>query len=408
MNISENKPKKLALNLLGHADIRLNGASIEGNFQNKVLALLAYLATTNRPHTREHLIGIFWPDIAQDTVRSNMRGALYRLRLSLGNQDFLQTSRETVRLDPESFRLDVAEFLCPMDADISCEKMESRVGLYRGPFLEGMLLEGYPDFEDWLMQKREACHRQALALLKRLIALHEKNGDIGKALGHASRFLELEPWDEDAHRKMMSLLAQDGQQIAALAQYESCREALQDELGTSPEAQTTALFERIKAGKLAPEVAKPNPFSFFGQNISEALNKPLNILIVDDHLLFRAGLCLMLGELGPDVTTFESTSCEEALALPEPEQGFDIVLLDIKFPGMSGLDGLVHFKTRFPATPVVLFSGYEDMHTIQTCYLRGASGYLTKAMDAHAIVAAIEKILTGDVAFPFGFVGSAS
>jgi len=57
-------------------------------------------------------------------------------------------------------------------------------------------------------------------------------------------------------------------------------------------------------------------------------------------------------------------------------------MLDINFPGMSGVDGLVLFQNRYPAAPVVLFSSDEDMNLIRTCHRRGARGYLSKAMGA--------------------------
>lgn len=398
-------PSNLTINLLGHAEIRLDGASIKEKFQNKVLALLVYLATERPPQTREHLIELFWSDIEPELARSNLRVALYRLRQSLGDDRYLHTTRESLFLDTDGYRLDVAEFLSPLAPEISCEQLESRMALYRGAFFDGVGFENCPDFSDWLTLKREACHRQALALLDKLIAFYEKSGDLGKALSHADHRLELEPWSEDSHRKMMALLAQDGQQGAALEQYASCRKILEKELGAVPAAQTTELFGRIKAGKLAPEVAKPYPFSFLGQNACEALNQPLNVLIVDDHLLFRAGLCLMLNEIGPDVTVFEAASCEEALTLQEPERGFNIILLDLKFPGMSGLDGLALFRNRHPAAPVVVFSGDEETSVIQASRQRGAWGYISKSMDAQTIVAAIEQVLSGEVYFPFGLVG---
>ncbi|MFA7241306.1 MAG: BTAD domain-containing putative transcriptional regulator [Sulfuricellaceae bacterium] len=399
-------PPNLEINLLGHAEIRLNGLSIQEKFQNKVLALLAYLATERRPHTREHLIGLFWPEVEPESARTNLRVALYRLRQSLGDERYLQKSREALFLAPDGCRVDVAEFMSPLTPEISREQLESRIALYRGPFFDGADFENCPDFMDWLTLKVETCRRQALALLDKLVAFYETSGDLGKALSHVGRRLELEPWDESSHRKTMALLAQDGQQGAALAHYEACRRILEKELGAVPAAQTTALFDRIKAGKLAPEVAKPSPFSFLGQNACAALNQPLNVLIVDDHLLFRAGLCLMLNELGPDVTVFEAASCEEALALPEPAHGFDIILLDLKFPGMSGLDGLLLFRNSYPAAPVVLFSGDEEMSVIQASRQRGARGYISKAMGAEAIVAAIERVLSGGVSFPFDVMES--
>ena len=398
-------PPDLVLNLLGNVEIRLKGASIKEKFQHKVLALLAYVATERRPHTREHLMALFWPDVATETARANLRVALYRLRQSLGAEHHLHATRESLFLDPEGCRVDVAEFLGPLAAEVAIERLETRAALYRGPFFDEVALENCLDFSDWLTIKREDCQCQALSLLDRLVAWHEENGHLGTALGHARRRLELECRNEGSHRKIMALLALGGQQAAALAQYESCRKILERERGAVPDRQTTALFDKIKAGKLVPEVAKHRPFSFIGQNVAKTRDQPLNILIVDDHLLFRAGLCLLLNELGTDVTVFEAASCEEALSLTEPEHSCDIILLDLKFPGMSGLDGLLLFRNRHPATPVALFSSEEEMDVIQASQQRGARGYISKAMNAEYITEAIKQILSGGVSFPFGLLG---
>src|SRR5205823_7130761 len=73
-----------------------------------------------------------------------------------------------------------------------------------------------------------------------------------QALQYSYRQLELEPWREEAHRQVMRLLALSGQRSAALAQYESCRQTMFEELGVEPESETTELYERIKAGDWGP------------------------------------------------------------------------------------------------------------------------------------------------------------
>lgn len=399
-------PQSLSISLLGHAEVHLDGKQVRSRFQPKVLALLAYLAAERRPHSREHLIELFWPDVEAETARSNLRVTLYRLRQTLGNERYLHTTRDSLALDPDSVDTDVAGFLSPLGQDASPAQLETRMALYRGTFLADCLLECSPDFSDWLALKRETCHRQAVTLADRLVASYEQDGEFGNALRHAGRRLDLAPWEEDGYRCIMTLLALDQQQGAALAQYEVCRNVLAREFGAAPSPETTELWEHIKAGRLAPEVARRRPFSFLGKTASAALNKALNVLIVDDHLLFRVGLSLMLNELGPDVTVFEAASCEEALVLAEPQAGFDIILLDLKFPGMSGLDGLQLFRKRHPVVPVVLFSSDGETGVIETSRARGASGYISKGMGAEAIVDAIETVLSGGMAFPFELVHS--
>ena len=73
-----------------------------------------------------------------------------------------------------------------------------------------------------------------------------------RAESYARRCLQLEPWDEQAHRQVMQALALQGQRSAALAQYEACRKALAEELGVEPEPETTRLYQGIRAGLERP------------------------------------------------------------------------------------------------------------------------------------------------------------
>ena len=93
---------------------------------------------------------------------------------------------------------------------------------------------------------RERLRQLAQDALARLADYHERHGAIEPARRSAARQIELDPWREEAHRQMMRLLAASGQRSAALAQYERCRRVLQQELGVEPEAETTALYRRIR------------------------------------------------------------------------------------------------------------------------------------------------------------------
>jgi predicted ATPase len=101
----------------------------------------------------------------------------------------------------------------------------------------------------------------ATQALHTLAAHYAGRGEAGRAAGIevTTRLLALEPWREEAHRQLMTLLAQGRQRGAALAQYETCRRVLAEELGVSPGAETTALYERIRDGQERPPVAVRPP-----------------------------------------------------------------------------------------------------------------------------------------------------
>ncbi len=100
-------------------------------------------------------------------------------------------------------------------------------------------------FEEWVLLRREQHHRQALDTLHTLTTHYLEVGAYEQARYFAEKQLALEPWREEAHRQLMRTLALSGLRSAALAQYNTCRRILADELGIEPSAQTTTLYQRI-------------------------------------------------------------------------------------------------------------------------------------------------------------------
>ena len=103
-------------------------------------------------------------------------------------------------------------------------------------------------------------HHAALDTLRRLAAWYERRQEYDKAADYARRELGLEPWQEEAHRRLMRVLALDGQSGAALRQYETCRTVLRDSVDMEPSDETTELYEQILAGTIGPLAAKNNPY----------------------------------------------------------------------------------------------------------------------------------------------------
>jgi predicted ATPase/Tfp pilus assembly protein PilF len=120
--------------------------------------------------------------------------------------------------------------------------------LYRGDLLGSFVLSDSSTFEEWALLQRELYHRQAVEALVYLADTYARRGDTAQARAYARQQVALEPWREEAHRQLMGLLALEGQRSAALAQYAACREALSVELGVEPTAETTTLYEQIRAG----------------------------------------------------------------------------------------------------------------------------------------------------------------
>jgi DNA-binding SARP family transcriptional activator len=185
---------KLTLALLGTPRLSLGEESLDDVFYEKVEALLAYLAVeNNRPHRREVLAELFWPDLSDDHARSNLRYALYKLREALRDKHndvpFLMVNRTSIRFNPASDHyLDVAHLteafeqsLRP-DVKLGIQELEQLCNLYRGDFLEQSTLTQNELFYEWLCNKREIFHRYELILLGRLIELLAHSGKSTKAI----------------------------------------------------------------------------------------------------------------------------------------------------------------------------------------------------------------------------------
>jgi ABC-type oligopeptide transport system substrate-binding subunit/DNA-binding SARP family transcriptional activator len=269
---------RLSVYLLGPLRVTLDGEPVAGFESDKVRALLAYLAVEAKgPQRRERLAGLLWPDQPEQSARTNLRHVLANLRKAIGDRTrsgdrarsddrgasppFLHVSRQTIQLNRASDAwVDVSAFIHLVQTkqpanQQSIDQLEEAVELVRGSFLEGFSLSGCPAFEEWVLFEGERLQRLALEALGRLSDWYEMQGNIERALEYAWRQVELEPWREEAHQQVMRLLALGGQRGAALAQYETCRRILVEELGVEPAAETTRLYEQIRDGELGVSAA---------------------------------------------------------------------------------------------------------------------------------------------------------
>jgi predicted ATPase/DNA-binding SARP family transcriptional activator len=247
------------LHLLGPPEIRLDDVPVTGFASDKVRALLCYLTVEHdRPHRRESLAGLLWPDYPERSARTNLSNALSNLRTALGDREAdiscFSVSREAIQFNDDSNHwVDANAFA----AFVERGEWGQAAALYRGPFLDGFSLPDSPPFEQWTLVTRERLQRQAIEALGHLTAQYEQEGNLAQAIATARRQLAIEPWHEEGQRALMRLLALDGQRSAALAQYEACVRALEEELGAAPSPETTALYERIRAGEDLTGFSKP-------------------------------------------------------------------------------------------------------------------------------------------------------
>ena len=254
----------LLIHLLGTFHVAYDGKMIDGFRTERERALLSYLAVEgNRPHRRETLMALLWPELNDKRARNNLRVNLHRLRKTLeketGHKDWLLAGRHSIQRNSSlPIHVDVARFEAHRVSAqrIALEQNPSvperlrhlaeAARLYRGEFLQGFSLDDSSVFGHWATQGREQLHRRALQVLYELCAMHIRRGELTKAMPPARRQLELEPWREQAHRQVVEILARRGERTAALAQFRQCQLVLREELGVEPSEQTRELVARIE------------------------------------------------------------------------------------------------------------------------------------------------------------------
>ena len=268
----------LQISVLGLYEVRLGNANTLAFESLKAQALLAYLAVESaRPHSREALAGMLWPDRPASAALANLRHTLASLRTTLGERlqepdgsihSFFHASSNRLQFKLSSaVWVDLCEFeqrlaKAARERDKGLQTniahLSDAVQLYRGRFMEGFYLRGCPEFEDWMLLRRENTVLLQQKALRSLAEALEASGAFDLALATMRQLLQLEPWDESAHRKMMALLASQGQRSAAMSQYDRCCKLLRDELGVEPEEDSLRLYEQIRDGMYVDSGLKEN------------------------------------------------------------------------------------------------------------------------------------------------------
>ncbi|MBN1429955.1 MAG: tetratricopeptide repeat protein [Anaerolineae bacterium] len=242
----------LELELLGSPAIILDGKPVTELLSAKALLLVCYLATEQeRSHDRDVLHNLLWSEVPEERARLSLRQALHHIQKTLPG--YLIATRRTIAFDAtRPHQVDVMTF-CEIlaETNVDTDQLEMAVSLYRGDFLEGYYANDSPTLEDWLGQKREYYQRLLLSALENLTDHFMLQDDWGHATVPVRRMLSIDPWHETSHQRLMLLLARQGEYNAALAQYETCRQILLNDLGIEPTSETTTLHERIQKARTA-------------------------------------------------------------------------------------------------------------------------------------------------------------
>jgi predicted ATPase/DNA-binding SARP family transcriptional activator len=277
-------PPRLVLAFLGLPQVHLNDNPIATD-RRKAIALLAYLAVSNRGHSRQNysrasLSALFWPEYEQAKAFSNLRRTIWEVHQALG-EGWLVAERESVQLNPGAdIDLDIARFLDLIaqarqqeDLALRVPPLSDAVKLYRNHFLTGFSLKDAYPFNEWAFVESEGLRHKLADALMMLVESHCALKQADLAIPYARRLITLDPLNESAHRQLMEVYLQAGQRSAALKQYQTCEQILRKELNLDPQPETRALYKRIHKREIKTvDVAKPTEINAQKHNLPAQLS----------------------------------------------------------------------------------------------------------------------------------------
>ncbi len=411
---------RLKITLLGTPIVQLNGEIVTGFVSNKATALLYYLAATGQTHSREMLSSLLWGEYPDAKARKNLRDILFNLRRLMGS--FLDISRQTVGLVPDgSIEVDVQRFeataktledvVHPHLSPAAMVVLREGVDLYQGDFLEGFYISQAPDFDAWLTNERSRLQQMEIQALHLLVEYLTHQGNTTLGINYATQLLNMEPWREETHRHLMQLLVWSGQRSAALAQYETCRRTLAENLGVDPEPETRHLYEYIMQGSaiLAPSLIvqdtvpsfKPTPHNlpaqltrFVGREadlaeIVDRLHDPDYRLVVvvgpggvgKTRLVLQAAR-LLLSQVETGTAFRDGIYFVRLASIEQHEVNRNLTLPGNYNPVAAAIADALHLTVADPEAPASRIENYLREKEILLVmdnfeHLAGAGGYLT-------------------------------
>src|SRR4051812_27125863 len=130
----------------------------------------------------------------------------------------------------------------------------------------------------------------------------------------------------------------------------------------------------------------------------------LKVLVADDHRLMLAAVRMAFSD-APDIEIVgEATAGQEVLPLVG-RTAPDVVLLDLRMPGMDGLRCLELLHERHPSLKTIIFSGSDDPAAVDAAFARGAVAFIQKTIDPSDLAAVVRQAVAGNVIFAAGHSG---
>jgi len=129
----------------------------------------------------------------------------------------------------------------------------------------------------------------------------------------------------------------------------------------------------------------------------------ISVIIADDHVIFRKGLATILNEIPTVKVVGETSNGHELLDLLKTQKA-DVILMDIKMPGMDGIEATRKVSAKYPATQIIALTMHEEIGYFNKMVEAGAKGFLLKNTNKDQLEVAINTVFEGENYFADEFV----
>jgi DNA-binding SARP family transcriptional activator len=227
--------------------------------RSKAQDLLCYLLLhRGRPHHREDVASVFWGDFTTAQSRKYLRHAIWQLQKALdqasaGGPQLLLVEPEWVHLNEQADTwLDVEVFeqgfnLVKSTPSMGLEPQQDQALREAIALYSGHLLQGW--YQDWCVFERERLESIYMLMLDKVMDHCEVTRVFEEGIAFGTEVLRVDRSREVTHRRLIRLFYLAGDRTAALHQYFRCTAALEQELGVTPSARTSELYELVKADR---------------------------------------------------------------------------------------------------------------------------------------------------------------
>lgn len=370
----------LSIRLLGDVsavDYRGNALSI-GNRRTQALVVYLAMKIGGTPSLREIGQLLFGDPDATVEVKELARDLRYALRFL--PPDVLIDDGATLRFNREVVDVDVQRFNDTISAP-SLNSIRKAADIYRGDLLL-TFTSGIPAFDAWIAERRVTFRQAAVAIFGNLLTALIRAGWWEEAVEVAGRLLTLDPAQEVVHRTLMRLQLEQGRPDAAMRRYEDCAAVLRREYNREPDRDTELLRREIEAA-----LAKnPAPRDV----VRARTSGPTLILLVEDDLVSAALVEGFLTGTGYEVVTV--TDGGDAL-MELGRRGFDLLILDINIPTLSGMKVFEIMVQKRIETPALFITGMSGTEVETQSLEMGAAGFLRKPILKDVLLQKIRGIL---------------